>query len=355
MTSLTVLGWAVVHSFWQATLIGGLTALVLGLLHQGHARTRGMVAGTGLALMAIAPIVTAVAGVDFLGPSVRSPLTRAIDSTIALSTLLDWRAFVVRAAAIVWLVGVVVSALRLAADWRRAQALRARALLDAGRDVREAVADLRARMAVDTDVDVWSSARASVPMVLGWRRPVILVPLSALRALRTDQLRAVLAHELAHVTRGDYLANLCQMAADTLLFYHPAAWWLSRRIRTEREYCCDDAAVAVGGDAGSYARALATLDDARGETRLAVAAASGTLLDRVQRIVGCPRPTLTPGRGAAALLLTAVVASLMMAFAMAIPPSVPLDAKLRQRLPAPPGLTVVPPPGSLRLPRKSQR
>ena len=97
-----------------------------------------------------------------------------------------------------------------------------------------------------------------------------------------------------------------QIAADALLFHHPAARWLSRRIRVEREYCCDDEAMAVARDPNMYARALAALEESRTESRLAVAAASGTLLDRIQRIAGVPRPTLTPLRGSIALVGSAI-------------------------------------------------
>ena len=143
-------------------------------------------------------------------------------------------------------------------------------------------------------------------MVLGWRRPIILLPARTTDQLTGDQLRAVLAHELAHVRRHDYVTNLFQIAADALLFHHPAARWLSRRIRVEREYCCDDEAMAVARDPNMYARALAALEESRTESRLAVAAASGTLLDRIQRIAGVPRPTLTPLRGSIALVGSAI-------------------------------------------------
>ena len=351
-STFATLGWAVVHSLWLGAVIAGVVALLLSLLRSASPSVRGAIAGAGLALMVVMPVVAVLVNADPMTPSMRMPMTRAIGETVDLSTILWWRSATVRTAAAVWLAGVVLGAIRIVFDWRRAQALRRDALGDAGAAVRGAIADLRARLAVRPAVDVRSSARAGVPMVLGWRRPIVLLPLSAVRALRADQLRAILAHELAHVRRRDYLANLGQMAAETLLFHHPAARWLSRCVRTEREYCCDDVAVAAGGDAAAYARALATLEDARGGCRLAVAAASGTLLDRIRRIAGAPRPMLTPTRGVAVLLLTTVVAAGLLTCATIIPPAVPLDAKLRQRSPAPPGAMVLPPSSTGTLPRK---
>ena len=136
---------------------------------------------------------------------------------------------------------------------------------------------------------------------------------SALAALSPAQVEAILAHELAHIRRHDYLVNLLQTLVETLLFYHPAVWWLSRRIRTERENCCDDLAVSLCGDPYAYAKALADLEELRGTSgRLALAATGGSLLQRVRRLVGAPSHA---GRGpgwaagiAALLLMTGVAA-----------------------------------------------
>ena len=90
-------------------------------------------------------------------------------------------------------------------------------------------------------------------------RPVILLPVAAVAALTPAQVEAILAHELAHIRRHDFLINLLQTLGETALFYHPAVWWISSRIRTEREHCCDDVAVSVCGDAREYAAALTEL------------------------------------------------------------------------------------------------
>jgi hypothetical protein len=139
---------------------------------------------------------------------------------------------------------------------------------------------------------------AEVPTVIGWLRPVILVPVSAFVGLSPQQIEALLAHELAHIRRHDYLVNLLQTAVETLLFYHPAVWWVSRQIRTEREHCCDDLAVAACGNVLTYARALAELEELRSSSagtavsQLAVAAdgggRGGSLLKRIQRLIETP-------------------------------------------------------------------
>ena len=128
-----------------------------------------------------------------------------------------------------------------------------------------------------------------MPTVIGWLKPVVLLPASALAGLAPNQIEAILAHELAHIRRHDYLVNLCRRVVETLLFYHPAVWWLSRRIRAERENCCDDLAVSLCGDPVAYAAALAELEGLRSTTGdLVLAATGGSLLQRVRRLLGAP-------------------------------------------------------------------
>jgi HEAT repeat protein len=143
------------------------------------------------------------------------------------------------------------------------------------------------QLRVKRPVRLLESALVKVPMVIGWLRPVILLPAGALTGLTTRQLEAIIAHELAHIRRHDYLVNLLQALIETLLFYHPAVWWVSRQIRREREHCCDDLAVAVCGDAFTYARALLEMERLRaGGPQLALAANGGSLMNRIQRLVG---------------------------------------------------------------------
>ena len=136
---------------------------------------------------------------------------------------------------------------------------------------------LSRRLHIATPVKLLESTLVDVPTVIGWLKPVMLLPASALAGLAPAQLEAIFAHELAHVRRHDYLVNLLQTVVETLLFYHPAVWWLSARIRAERENCCDDLAVALCGDPVAYARALADLEELRGTGGRLVMAANGAL------------------------------------------------------------------------------
>jgi hypothetical protein len=209
-----------------------------------------------------------------------------------------------------WLAGIVLLTAWNLGGWWQAHRLTRRDARPAPSPWDARFTDLRNRLNINRAVKLLESARVTVPAVIGCLRPVVLVPASAFTGLSPQQLEAVLAHELAHVRRHDYLINLLQAAVETLLFYHPAVWWASRQVRIERESCCDDVALAVCGDRLGYARALATLEGQRAAApRLALAANGGSLLARIRRIAGLPaEPAARPSgwlTGAIALALLA--------------------------------------------------
>jgi len=187
---------------------------------------------------------------------------------------------------IAWIAGVLVLSCRwFQGCWwvRRLRTVEITPLDDAWLEILQ---DLKVRFNVSRPVRLVSSALAEVPMVIGWLRPMILLPASSLTGLAPAQLEAILAHELAHVRRCDYLLNTFQNLIETIMFYHPAVWWISRCIRQEREHCCDDMVVRVCRNRLVYARALFRLEELRGSpARLAFAASGSPLLTRIRRLV----------------------------------------------------------------------
>ena len=196
-----------------------------------------------------------------------------------------------------WGVGVLGLSLRLLGGWLWIQWLVRHETRPVAERWAESLARLQGRLRIARPVRLLESIRLQVPLAVGWLRPVILLPVTALTGLPSDQLEAILAHELAHIRRYDYLVNLVQSVVETLLFYHPAAWWISARIRAEREHCCDDWAVEVCGDRLIYARALAALEEQRSAGwLLAPSARDGSLLDRVRRLLGVDSSVESAGR-----------------------------------------------------------
>jgi TonB family protein len=206
-----------------------------------------------------------------------------------------------------WLTGVLVLSVRLLGGWVVAHRL----ATSAGRDVDDYVQDLATRVAerlqLNRLVRIAESSTVAVPVVVGWLRPVVLLPASALSGLAPAHIEALLAHELAHVRRHDYLINLLQTAVETLLFYHPGVWWLSRRVRIEREHCCDDLAVSVC-DRFVYVSALTDLATKTTHARLALAATDGSLLGRVRRLLATDADD-RPGAGWLSVVVLAVTAA----------------------------------------------
>jgi beta-lactamase regulating signal transducer with metallopeptidase domain len=345
------LGWVLLHFVWQGALIAALCALALAALRRSSANLRYLIACSALVAMAAclpatwflvsghagnskelhddgvagprgrpggaaeAPesrgrVSPRLAGYPLAGrvserrdhvpdtaseePAVSLPNGREGASAVAwldrIAAALPWLVTT-------WLLGVFGLSIRLAIGWRAVHRLRRRASLPADGAWQAVLSRLCDRLHIRSSVKVLESGLVDVPTMIGWLRPVILWPPALLSGLSVEQFEALLAHELAHVRRHDYLVNLIQTAIETLLFYHPAVWWLSRRIRHERECCCDDLAVAACGNRLSYAHALATLEELRSPARqLALAADGGRLLTRIRRIIGLPAARRRNGR-----------------------------------------------------------
>lgn len=341
--NLTLIGWTVLHSFWQWAIIAGLVRLALGLIAPHRADLRHRVIGLGLAMMVATAIATAIAAGIRVEPEFRLRVLFAFDGALLIPALSPIGATIMQTVAAIWLGGFGWQLLRTTLACRRLWILRREQVMR-DPDLAMMVEEARRSLAMTTSVDSGVSRAAHVPMVVGWRRPILLLPVAASGRLTREQLRMIVVHELAHVRRGDGRSNLLQIAADLVAFHHPAARWLSRQLRTEREYCCDDVAVKAG-DVAAYGRALAILEDSRAFQPFAAAAASGTLLDRIERLAGQSRPAFTPRRGLAWCLGSFVTAAVIFTVTANLPPPW-LRPGVRLRTPRPPGAMTAPQPAA---------
>jgi uncharacterized protein (TIGR03435 family) len=314
------LGWTLLHFLWQGILI----AVVYAAARRWTASASGpnvryLLACAALAIMATVPVLTWSLLRAPAPHPIASPLTAAI-SAAAPTAARNVQALLPAGVNIavppaflpwvvaVWLTGLVVFWLRLLGGWILAERLRSRLVRPAPREWQQALDRLKSRIRVSRPARLLVSSLVQAPAVMGWLRPVVLVPVGALAGLPPEQVEALLLHELAHIRRHDYLVNLLQSFVEALLFYHPAVWWVSGHIRAEREHCCDDAAVSVSGDVLNYARALAELASARtAHLGPVMAATGGSLAHRIARLLGQSRPapgTVSgPGIAAAATFL----------------------------------------------------
>ena len=368
-------GLALVHFIWQGTLLAFVLAGTLYTLRdraQGPAddndrkfkirsntlaHVRYMISCLGMLALSMLPIVnvlvidpprggsiTATAGEELvfeeshaLGdlpqptvklsvpPSERlqdkqtAPATRSrahLETPTATASFSDvWRTsslsrFNVQSFFWAWLAGVGLLSVWHYVGWATAQRMRRRATV-VGDEILRIAQRVKKGLGIRFDVEIRQTVGSTTPVVVGWLKPAVLLPSSILSGLTSTELEALLAHELAHIRRHDYLVNLLQSVVETILFYHPAIWWLSRRIRNEREFCADDLAVHVCQRREAYVRCLVTVAEiARGQRSLAIAATGGSLLSRVRRIMEVSDPPRRhahrAGRPALAGVLVAV-------------------------------------------------
>ena len=323
-------GWSLLHLVWEATLVAGILAAVLALMTRRSANARYLVSCGALALLPLLALATAARSYESSSSGGQAPApvrtgeapvlhqTPVSDFLVApdQSTTLQTLAAAARGRmpqiVLLWLAGVTFFSIRLVVSWTRVQRLARNAAKPATASWQHAAARLADALGLRRAIALMESAAVEVPTVIGWLRPMILLPASALSGLTAEQLEMVLAHELAHIRRNDFLINLMQTVVETLMFYHPAMWWISNRIRDEREHCCDDLAVAVCGNPLQYARALTRLEELRAaRTELAVAANGGSLMMRIRRLVVSQKESTGGGaRWAAGAAVLAVVIAL---------------------------------------------
>jgi len=336
------LGWTLLHSLWEGLLISAALAAVLVAARSPRARYAAaclallaMLAGFGVTLARVMP--EAVRNRQTVRMPALLVWNLADDADASGSPASDLAAIVPWLAPC-WVLGVWVFYLGQAAGWISVRRLRRRGVCSPPEYWRENLGRLSGQLRISRPVVLLESCLADVPMVLGHFRPVILMPVGLLAGLPAAQVEAILLHELAHIRRSDYLVNLLQRAVEGLLFYHPAVWWISGVIRAERENCCDDAAVAISGNAHEYATALAALEQNRWPGHEpAMAATGGNLVNRIRRLLYAKGPNGTWAPFFALVLFVTTAAVVLAAWRPepAPPNPTPAEQRLRRELATP--------------------
>jgi beta-lactamase regulating signal transducer with metallopeptidase domain len=295
-------GWALLHFLWQGALVALMLSMLLHIIRRNEMRY--LLSCGALILCLLLPCGTVAQQLrsqrsaevlDFMvTPRAERPVAsvkpqivqgtfwQRMETSIRLR--LPWMVSL-------WVLGCTLMAMRLGSGWLLASGWRRRSGIPP-EPWTASLVDLARRMRMQKTVRLLSSHLVDSPMTLGLWRPVILVPASLFTGMAPELLEALLAHELAHIRRHDYLINLLQSFVEVLLFYHPAVWWISRRIRIERELLADDLAAKVLGEPRRLALALNALDDLQPHLPTpALAARGGHLMNRIHRLL---RPTQDP-------------------------------------------------------------
>lgn len=342
-----VAGWTLVHFLWQAGLICAGVWVARSLLRHHEAAWRYGVACAGLVAMTLSACVTA-----FL-------LARSEPALIPFSLSAGWIERQLPWITFAWVLGVTGLSLRLAGGWFLLHRLKQLAdPVHAGLQAR--VDDIGRGLGLSRPVRVLRSALVRVPMVVGWFKPVIMIPGSLVTGIPAAELEALLAHELGHIRRLDTLVNGLQTFLETVFFFHPGVWWVSRQIRVEREHCCDDLALTTT-DRAVYARALLELEELKGAgmtfSFAGVRADGGHLVQRIRRLVSTTEsrggvvPKLASALAIAAVLLGSVQMSDAGRAVIVTPPAVVTSLDVDARIdPGAPdhelsGLSLVEAPG----------
>lgn len=270
--------WTLIHFCWQGAVIAGIYGLVSVAFRRRASQVRYVLALSALLAMAVAAVVTfgwemrspaspaykaatsavsnALSSGDFprmVAPGITSPAEPAASaSQPSLPNLMGWiDAF--------WVVGVLALAVRGVGGWWLIHRLRASAMAQAPEAVSAAFQRISQALGLRKTVLLRVSNAIGSPVTVGALRAIVLLPVSAVTLLGPDELEVVLAHELAHVRRADFLWNLVQTLVETLFFFHPAVWWIEKKVSLEREMACDDAVIAETASPRAYAECLTHL------------------------------------------------------------------------------------------------
>lgn len=294
-TLVQSLSWALVQSFVQGILVYMTISVLLWAIPASRSRLRYSLSLFSMLILSLGFIISCWREFEVLRVIKDAPIATLTATSLSVSTTravsstfpLFFGSGFFHLLGSAYIVGVLLMSVRLFIGVRHIVKLRDMGIGVIPDSVEIMFRELKSKVAVTHPVKLLVSVRAHVPMVVGVFKPVILLPVSALAKLDAGQLETILIHELAHVKRYDYLANVAQAAIETMLFFNPFVWLISSVVRDEREHCCDDIVVRMVNNPLDYAEALtAVAGNSRGERSFAVAATgrSGSLFARVQRI-----------------------------------------------------------------------
>ncbi|MBD1209901.1 MAG: M48 family metalloprotease [Ignavibacteria bacterium] len=336
-TFTDALGWTLLHSLWQGTLIAFTLGVVMIVLRRSSARARSLAASIALLTTMVLTCLTFIAlyeplaidtaaleaastQMDKSSSGISSPDKAQVtdkssptDNTLQAAPQKGFRALrfaplnlsreavwldrvreYLPALVLVWLLGAICLALRFLGGMVYAQRMKHFRAHPASAEWQHRVAELAERLELRRAPLLVESGLANAPMLVGFLKPMILVPMGFLTGLQTAHIEAIIAHELAHARYQDYLMSILQAVIETVMFYHPAVWWMSAQVRQEREHAADDLAADLCGDSRALAHALAILEErslVSDEAHFATAgvgANDGHLLTRVKRLLGKP-------------------------------------------------------------------
>lgn len=294
-------GWMLIHSLWQGLVIGGIAFLLIRFATARSEHSYKVLVGA-LSLFLIVCAATFAYYITNDSSSVHQPIQIATESqenvvivaTTGAEESGEQFAFItgflnthITSIVYIWLAGLFFFGLRFFSGLFELRKIKASAQY-VSHNVMARANEIVDKMMIKKGVSIFQSAIVKSPMVIGHLKPMVIFPLGMLSGIPAGHLEAILAHEMAHIKRYDYLVNIMQSVVEVLFFYHPVVWWMSNKIRDEREHCCDDIAVAYCNNPKEYVRALADVESYAVTNSLLTTAFPGKkmkLFERAKRIV----------------------------------------------------------------------
>ncbi len=319
------LAWTLLHSIWQAIIIAGILAIVLHFMNKSDAKLRYSLASIGMLLIFISATLTfflALPDKVLVGSHnyevLSFEIAKSTENSLSWAWLKDLLSTHVLFPILLrtWLVGVVLLSLKMVVNYIQALRIKKSKVYHLNDEHLSIAKNLLKRFNIKAEVVFRESALVDSPSLVGYFKPVILLPVSLISGIPNNQLEIIIAHELAHISRHDYLVQFIQGIIEILFFYHPMVWWLSSVVNTEREHICDDLAVKVCGESLTLIKALNNMESIRKkkpELVLNFSGKKGNLLHRVRRIIN-PETVKHPRleRGLLSVLFVLVLSSMVL-------------------------------------------
>ncbi|WP_207493798.1 M56 family metallopeptidase [Aridibaculum aurantiacum] len=300
------LAWTLIHSLWQGLAAAIITGIIILCTKRSTAALRyNLLSAVFILFMATAFITffikynsyneiaagTPQAIVQLEGSKENISASKYNvhlyygSFTDSISSWFDQNAPLV---VLTWFMVFVFQCLKIFSGFYYIQRMRRKGLAAPGDAWKERLQLLCSKLGIRQSVQFMQSHLVSMPLVVGYLKPIILVPVGMLNNLPVEQVETILLHELAHIRRKDYLVNLLQTCAETIFFFNPATRWMSALIREEREACCDDIVVASTTNKTTYLQALVNFNDPainKNGYAMALAGKQNSLLNRVKRML----------------------------------------------------------------------
>jgi beta-lactamase regulating signal transducer with metallopeptidase domain len=292
------LGWTIIHSLWQVSLLALIMSVVHKVYQHKTSEFKYNVSLSGIILSLVCSTVTFI--IYYLGVSSNTAAEAIVSSSFGNTTIIQSSVSILDAVNnaftnniqhinTIWIVGAILFSLRFVLSFGYIKYIKSTATELINPTVQNLLASTKSNIGFKKAVHIVESAKINVPMVLGHAKPIILFPIGMINMLTTEEIEAIITHELFHIKRHDYIVNMVLTVIEIVYFFHPAMWWISANIKAERENCCDDAAINYNIDSITYAKVLVKLQEIRnvGIPSLAMPFASNKhqLLNRIKRIL----------------------------------------------------------------------